>query len=97
MKIPAINHLHTFKSNEQAQQTQQTQQVAQPSKRPAKIHPTSATGWVAVGAFGTAMVSGILRTPLVHKLSAFIGAAAAISHIYLVTNHHHNHKKNIVA
>ena len=56
-----------------------------------------ATGWIAAGAFGVTMISGMMHKPLIHKLSAVIGVAATAAHIGIATSHHHNRKKDIVA
>lgn len=91
MKIPAINTSQTFKANEQPRQNQQQ------TKKTMHFHPLPTTGWIAAGAFGVTMISGMMHKPLIHKLSAVVGVAATAAHIGIATSHHHNRKKDIVA
>lgn len=84
MKISAIHYGQTFRANEQNQQ---------PTKKPVRIHPFTATGWTGAGGFGVAIIAGFMHKPMLHKIAAVVGTTATASHIAMATAHHHSHKE----
>jgi len=58
------------------------------------INPASLTGWIGLGAMVTAVVSGILHKPKLHKASAFIGVASIAAHVGIIETYHHKKTHN---
>ena len=53
------------------------------------INPAIATGYLALGSFGGAMISGINKKIKLHKAFCYISLAAAAGHAALVSTHKH--------
>jgi hypothetical protein len=90
MKVSAINTTN-FKSITEVKRAEAEDFPNQPiiHHEHKKINPVSVTGWTGVAAMCTAVVSGMMHKPVLHKISAFIGVGAIAGHIGLVSASHH--------
>ena len=95
MKVSAINSFQKFSSITEEHRKPATEQPLpvhefQPHQHK-RVNPASVTGWVGAGAMGVAILAGVKKMPTLHKISAFIGAAAIAGHIGIISTFHHIH------
>ena len=90
MKVSAINATN-FKSITEVKRAEAEDFPNQPEiqHKHKPINPVSATGWIGAVSAVTAIVSGMMHKPVLHKISAFIGVGAIAGHIGLVSASHH--------
>lgn len=59
------------------------------------FNPVSTTGYLALGFFGTSMITGINKNIKLHKASCYLATASAAAHVASLSIHRHNRPQNI--
>ena len=54
------------------------------------FNPVTATGYLALGSFGGAMISGIEKKMKIHRAFCYASLAFAVSHLALLNVHKHS-------
>ena len=98
MRVAPIGVSMNFKSNNINQQKQvdnNSTQTLSEDKPKKKTNWAAFTGWTAVAGVFITVISGYMKQPKTHILSAVVTAAAVAAHIGVISNHHgkHHHKE----
>ncbi len=96
MQVSAISNFPKFQSiTEEYRQSPNPVSQTNFHHNKNRFHPISVTGWCGVGAIATAIIAGVKKMPLLHKISGYVAVAAVASHIGVISALHHAHHKEI--